>query len=89
MATRRKQPQVPVLDHCLIVTADTGQWTVDSRNVIMFGAAVREGGLLPPGPHHSQCDLHQVGALVQGNPGSAAKAGTQPSPAQPSPAQPA
>ena len=60
----------------------------------MFGAAVREGGLLPPGPHHSQCDLHQVGALVQGNPGSAAKAGTQPSPAraaqpaQPSPAQP-
>ena len=58
-------------------------WTVDSRNVIMFGAAVREGGLLQPGPHHSQCDLHQVGALVQGNPGSAAKAGTQPSPAQP------
>ena len=53
----------------------------------MFGAAVREGGLLPPGPHHSQCDLHQVGALVQGNPGSAAKAGTQPSPAQPSPAR--
>ena len=49
----------------------------------MFGAAVREGGLLPPGPHHSQCDLHQVGALVQANPGSAAKAGTQPSPAQP------
>ena len=48
----------------------------------MFGAAVREGGLLPPGPHHSQCDLHQVGALVQGNPGSAAKAGTQPSPAR-------
>ena len=58
-----------MLDHCLIVTSealDSGQWTVDSRNVIMFGAAVRDGGLLQPGTkhRHSQCDLHQVGALV-------------------------
>ena len=60
-----------MLDHCLIVTSealDSAQWTVDSRNVIMFGAAVRDGGLLQPGPQHrhSQCDLHQVGALVHG-----------------------
>ena len=46
----------------------------------MFGAAVRDGGLLQPGPQHrhSQCDLHQVGALVHGNPGTKLKAGTSP-----------
>ena len=56
---------------------------MDSRNVIMFGATVRDGGLLQPGPQHrhSQCDLHQVGALVHGNPGTKLKAGI--SPAQP------